>query len=300
MPVAPQPPVSIIIPVFNDAELLRRCLDALAHQTYPADCYEVIVVDNGSDEPITDYAGGPVRTILAHEQRPGSYAARNTGLSLAKGDIIGFTDADCIPSSDWIENGVKAVMQMQGCGLVGGSIEIFFRDSHRPTAVELYDRVFGFPQEHYIKHAGFAPTANLFMHRQVIDVVGPFNDRLKSGGDAEWGSRARAYGYELAYASNVVVRHPARRSLGELCRKARRVIGGHHGLNQSTNAIVASFSGIAGSCRILPGAFARVWFDDHIHGIGARGKVAAIVLLLFVVRNGERLRLLLGGEPLRK
>ena len=90
------PRVSIVIPVFNQAQDLGRCLAALERQTYPADRFEAIVVDNGSDEPI-----GPVTERFSFvraicEPAPGSYAARNRGIEASRGEVLAFTDADCL------------------------------------------------------------------------------------------------------------------------------------------------------------------------------------------------------------
>lgn len=96
----PYPFVSVVIPVFNDAERLEMCLRALEDQTYPADRYEVILVDNGSDASMEGLAAGFAGTRVAYEDRPGSYAARNKGVSLARGEVVAFTDSDCVPYRD--------------------------------------------------------------------------------------------------------------------------------------------------------------------------------------------------------
>ena len=106
--------VSVIIPVYNDSARVKICLEALEKQTYPQNLYEVIVVDNASDEypAIKDVVCQFSQAIAAYESRPGSYAARNKGISLAKGDIIAFTDADCIPAKNWIEKGVANLLSV--------------------------------------------------------------------------------------------------------------------------------------------------------------------------------------------
>lgn len=119
--------VSVIIPVFNDAERLKICLTALETQTYPQDCYEEIVVDNGSDESLENIVKQFPQAKLAYCNNPGSYAARNHGISLAKGEILAFTDSDCIPASDWLTMGVKRLVATANCGLVAGKIEIFLK-----------------------------------------------------------------------------------------------------------------------------------------------------------------------------
>src|SRR4051794_296822 len=91
-----KPFVSIIIPVYNDGERLRTCLTALSKQTYPAERFEVLVIDNGSKvSPGPIVADFPFAK-LSIETRPGSYCARNNGLALAKGEMFAFTDADCV------------------------------------------------------------------------------------------------------------------------------------------------------------------------------------------------------------
>ncbi|MBO1348747.1 MAG: glycosyltransferase family 2 protein [Hormoscilla sp. GUM202] len=107
--------VSVIIPVYNDAEPLRTCLECLENQTYPKESYEVIVVDNASQSDTASVVNEFSQAMITYEKKPGSYAARNKGISVAKGEIIAFTDADCIPAADWIEKGVeKEVAQYVG------------------------------------------------------------------------------------------------------------------------------------------------------------------------------------------
>ncbi len=221
--------VSVIIPVFNDAKRLKTCLAALENQTYPKNLYEVIVIDNGSDEDDQDIESVVSQfdqAVATCESRPGSYAARNKGISLAKGDVLAFTDSDCIPANNWIEKGVANLLLVPNCGLVAGRVEIFFQDPERPTAAELYDSVFAFPQKSYIENERFGVTANLFTFKSVMDQVGLFNDVVKSGGDGEWGRRVFTLGYRQIYADDTCVAHPGRYSFAQLYKKVSRVIKG--------------------------------------------------------------------------
>src|SRR5688572_1543548 len=131
--------VSVIIPVYNDRARLQTCLDALHRQTYPAERYEVIVVDNGSREPLDDLMQTYPRARLEHEAQPGSYAARNRGIACARGEILVFTDADCVPAAQWLDCGVRALSASPNCGYVGGRVEPFLHDPDAPTATELYE-----------------------------------------------------------------------------------------------------------------------------------------------------------------
>ena len=104
--------VSVIIPVYNDSERLKLCLEALENQTYSKDLYEVIVVDNASEEDIKSIVGQFSQAKYTYESQSGSYVARNKGISIARGEILAFTDSDCIPASDWIEKGVANLFKL--------------------------------------------------------------------------------------------------------------------------------------------------------------------------------------------
>ena len=124
----PSPFVSVIVPVYNDAQRIWKCIESLLQQTYPRQKYEVIIIDNGStDETRTVIQKYPVK-LLIEDKIQNSYAARNKGIKNACGEVIAFTDADCIPDSDWIEKGVTNLLRTPNCGLVGGEIKLFLEN----------------------------------------------------------------------------------------------------------------------------------------------------------------------------
>lgn len=225
------PLVSVIIPVFNEGPRLRSCLNALAGQTYPKHLYEVIVVDNGSDEPPSWVRDEYPRVMLVEESTPGSYAARNRGIALAKGDVFAFTDGDCIPDMHWLVYGVQELIREPAIGLIGGHIEFFFQNPEHPTIAELYDSIMYLNQRAAVERTGFAATANMFTSRKVFQQVGVFDPAVKSGGDREWGQRVLSTGLRLVYAEHAVVRHPARDTFEKISRRNIRVLGGHHELH---------------------------------------------------------------------
>ncbi|MFP4643769.1 MAG: glycosyltransferase family 2 protein [Spirochaetales bacterium] len=212
--------VSVIVPTYRDWERLRRCLDALERQTYPKDRFEVVVVNNDPDGSVPDLPNSSNVRMLT-EPRPGSYAARNTAIHNARGEVLAFTDSDCIPDKDWLANGA-AWLEM-GHRRVAGHIELFFSGRKR-TIAEAYERATAFNQR-AMAARGSARTANMIALRSVFDAVGLFNEKLFSGGDTEWGLRAAAEGIGIVYARDAVVFHPARATLGSLFAKARRLSG---------------------------------------------------------------------------
>jgi glycosyltransferase involved in cell wall biosynthesis len=224
--------VSVIIPVLNNIEGLHQTLSALERQTYPTQLYEVIVVDNGSKQDLATLISQFHQSKLTYEQRPGSYMARNQGISLAQGEILAFTDSDCIPDADWLVNGVAQLLAHHNCGLVAGQINFFYQNPLQPTTVELYDSATFLNQKKYIEQYQYGATANMFTWKNVLAKVGNFNCDLKSGGDKEWGQRVARHGYDLVYSADTCVAHPARYSWEEITQKIARTRTGGYEVDQ--------------------------------------------------------------------
>jgi glycosyltransferase involved in cell wall biosynthesis len=229
------PFISVIIPVYNDTERLRTCLAALAEQTLAADRFEVIVVDNGSSEPPRSAVESFAFGRFAEEAKPGSYAARNRGLELARGEVLAFTDSDCIPDRNWLDAAVGALEANPACGFVGGRVDVRPAAPANPTSVELYDVVFGLRQELNINRYHHAATANMITRRQMMERCGRFDEAVMSGGDLEWGQRVTAAGFPGVYCDAACVGHPARRQLSQLVRQARRHAGGRFDRHRARN-----------------------------------------------------------------
>lgn len=227
--------ISVVIPTYNSNTTLALCLDALAEQDYPASDFEVIVVDNASDPPVRIMRQFDFPLQVVVETRPGSYAARNRGIALARGDLIAFTDADCQPDSGWLYAAAEYMRDHPATDIVGGRIDLTFETPEAPTLVELYDVVTeAFPQRKYIENSHFAVTANLVVRQTVFEEVGPFDASLRSGGDGQWTRQAYDKGCVLEYCDAAVVRHPARSSISEIARQRRRITGGHTALNRNS------------------------------------------------------------------
>jgi glycosyltransferase involved in cell wall biosynthesis len=219
------PFVSVVVPVRDGLDALRGCVQALLDQEYPADDYEIIVVDNGSATTPAAVLPADPRVVLLAEPVAGSYRARNTGIAAARGSILAFTDADCEPAADWLQAAVDHLVQHPSTDMIGGRVGITFRQGTPQSPPEWFELVEGFPQARYIA-TGFAVTANLITRRSVIDRVGRFDPALLSGGDAEWGRRVRAAGGAQRYLPEVVVWHPARSTWAELRHKTTRTTNG--------------------------------------------------------------------------
>lgn len=217
-----RPLVDVVIPVFGDADRLQHCLAALASQTLAQESFVVWVVDNHQD-PCIELGPQPFRVNLRHCAVPGSYAARNSVLSELRADWVAFTDADCLPAADWLEQGLDAVRASNG--LVAGAIRILPSVADKPSVADRIELAFGMRQDHYVRRGGFGITANLWVARALFAMVGPFDSARKSGADREFCLRARAGGIAVRYSADCLVMHPARSEV-ELFQKARRLMGG--------------------------------------------------------------------------
>lgn len=212
------PFVSVIVPVYNDPDGIRNCLEALRSQTYPDDQFEVLVVDNGSTDDTREVIGVFDVELLIEDEIQGSYAARNRGIRNAQGEVLAFTDADCTPDPEWIEAGVE-VLEGKVADLVGGQVR--FELSAERTAAERFDASVNMRNDMSVKD-GVAKTANLFVRRQVVEEIGVFPESLISGGDVYWTRSTTDAGFELKYAENAIVDHRARK-FTELLKKHFRV-----------------------------------------------------------------------------
>ncbi|MEL6159945.1 MAG: glycosyltransferase family A protein [Cyanobacteria bacterium J06623_5] len=295
--------VSVIVPVFNDAKRLRICLEALEGQTYDAACYEVIVVDNGSDEgeEIAGVVRGFSQAVYAYEPRPGSYIARNTGIEMARGPVLAFTDADCIPAPDWIEIGTGHLARTPDCGLVAGRIELFFK-REEGNAIELYENLTAFSQQQWLTEAHCAATANVFTFKSIVERVGLFNESLFSSGDFEWSERVFLAGYQQVYADDAWVAHPARHTLRQLYKRTVRIAGGVFNRCIQSEPSVWRRNWLFGRMLLEaltpPVNFAINNFRDaRLKGAGQKLSVSGVLLWVRYVSAFEMVRLRLGGTP---
>jgi len=220
------PVVGVVIPVYNDWDRLQGCLAALAAQTYPADRFQVRVVNNGSaDWPA--HPRFPLSVAVLDQPQPGSYAARNlAALDWGAVQVLAFTDADCRPEPEWLEQGVRTLLAAgEPWPLLAGRIRLDAARPLQPTPAEQLDQILGFDQARTVRRAGYGVTANLFVAQPLFQALGGFHEQTRSGGDREFCRRACAAGAALAYAAAAVVSHPARDWPG-LLEKQRRIVGG--------------------------------------------------------------------------
>lgn len=211
------PFVSVIIPTFRCWSDTLLCVAALEKQSYPNNLFEIIVVNNDPKDPFPE----ALRNVIClDEAKAGSYAARNRGISVARGEILAFTDSDCVPVTEWLSQAVQ-LMTDSNADRIAGKINLSFSGT-KLSATDAYQKALSFNQEK-MAAKGLSVTANMISKRKVFEITGNFNDQLLSGGDWEWNRRASRAGFSMAYGKSVTIHHPARASWRELLKKSLRV-----------------------------------------------------------------------------
>lgn len=193
------------MPARNAERTLPACLRALQDQTIAPDEYEIIVVDDGS----TDATAVVARTMgacVASQAHQGPAAARNLGVSLAQGELIMFTDADCAPAHDWLEQmsaplqdetitGVKGAYATRQTAIVARLVQLEF--------AERYARL----SKH--RYVDFFDTHALALRQSALQAAGPFDTFFPAANneDVDLAYRLAARGYRLVFNPNARVYH---------------------------------------------------------------------------------------------
>lgn len=195
------PFVSVVVPTYNRANLLRKLLDSLKAQTYPSNRFEVIVVDDGStdetEQVVREFAQTvPFTVRYLRQSRKGPAAARNLGIQHSKGEIIAFVDSDVTVTNEWITNAVR-----------------YFKDN-RVDGVEGRTETVGmetpFAHKASNRRGGQFLTCNIFYSKSVLQKVGGFDESFRSphreDSDLAW--RVLDAGGRIVFAPDVIAFHP--------------------------------------------------------------------------------------------
>jgi GT2 family glycosyltransferase len=286
------PRISVVVPHFDDLANLDKCLSALERQTIPADQFEIVVADNNSTcgrGPVERTIAGRAQLVTVSER--GAGPARNGGASAARGEILAFTDSDCVPSPEWLAEGTAALADYD---FVGGRVTVSVADEGNVTPTEAFEKVFAFDFERYIKRKGFTGSGNLFVPRAIFNAVGGFGTGVSE--DVDWSRRAITKGYRLGYAPAAIVSHPARRNWNELRRKWERINRESFALEQ--RAPGGRLRWLARTMLLPASALAhtpRVLRSPRLSNSRERAGALAVLFLCRAWRFGDALKLSVQG-----
>lgn len=218
--------VSVIIPTHNRPLQLRACLAALAGSSYPADRFEVVVVDDGGSARlggIIDALPTGPRVTLIQQEQAGPAAARNRGAAAAHGELLVFTDDDCLPEPGWLATLVRHAEARPG-HLIGG-VTLNALDGNPFSAASqhlvsyLYD--YSTAQAGNPEWSGFFTSNNLAVPIEGFERIGGFDAAfpLAAGEDRDFCDRWAHAGLPMAFAPDARILHAHRLALRSFCRQ---------------------------------------------------------------------------------
>ncbi len=196
---------SVIIPARNASATIARCLDALHAQDLPSRQLEIIVIDDGSADDTAAIARSRNVRVIDGGGR-GAAAARNAGAAIASGDILLFTDSDCIPHATW----AREMLSRFADPSVGGVKGVYDTRQRELTARFVqaeyewkYERMSRFETIDFIDTYSAAFRTGVFHSAGGFDASFP----AASVEDQELSFRLHARGVKMVFARNAVVTH---------------------------------------------------------------------------------------------
>ena len=223
--IAPEtwPGVSIIIPTYNRARQLERCLAALLNLEYPAECLEIIVVDDASSDA-TDAvlerfgrecdAKGIALHVVRLSRQQGVASARNSGAEQARMEVLAFIDSDCVATPGWLKELVP-IFADPATGAAGGMIRAYERHSTLGKYEDACSSLFMGVRPQRVRLEGpltYLPTANFLVRRRAWQDVGGFAP-LTFGEDVDFCRRLLLNGSAIRYEPRGIVLHDYRTTL---------------------------------------------------------------------------------------
>ena len=208
--------LSVIVCTCNRSEKLRQALRSLEAMAVPAaSSWELLVVDNNSSDntravalEFAQHSGLALRYIF--EPQAGLCRARNRGVREARGEILAFTDDDCVADHNWIKTIWEEFVNDPELAMLGGSF-FNYSSSDRPIRNRVFKECMPFTSA---KHAfKMIAGGNMAFRREVFDSIGQFDpyldvgSKFKSAGDSDFVYRAFKAGYKIVHAPNVVIHH---------------------------------------------------------------------------------------------
>jgi hypothetical protein len=190
------PLVSFLIPVRNAAHRLDRCLASIRATESPADCIEIIVIDNGSSDESVEVARKWRATVLERPRLPLG-ALRNAGASAASGGVLAFVDADHEITPSWVRWAVEG-MRDPTVGAVGSLCDSPPDGTWVQRAYDLLRR-----RPEGVREVEWLGSGNMAVRRRAFDAADGFDVRLQTCEDIDLCRRIRSRGYRILHDSRL-------------------------------------------------------------------------------------------------
>ncbi len=226
--MTPLPFISIIIPAKNEEKLIRGCITSLNQLVYPKEKIEIIIVDGLSTDNTLGVAREMGATVISNAKQTVS-PGRNIGFEKARGDLIAFTDADCVVDIHWLSNSIKYFEKDKTVACVGGPNLTPSDESDFGKAVGfVFDQpVFAAGSIHArdlneVKEVSSIPGCNAIYRQSILSKVMPLDESMLTGDDTLLNRKILDLGCRLLYTPDVKVFHYRRPTPGKLWRQFYR------------------------------------------------------------------------------
>jgi cellulose synthase/poly-beta-1,6-N-acetylglucosamine synthase-like glycosyltransferase len=223
---SPLPFVSVVAPALNCAEDVHGFAEAMRQQDYPADRFEMIVVDNGSSDNTLERARAAGMIALQRKEK-GRARALNTGVKAARGEIILTTDLSCRAVPHWIRAVVETFSNHPKAGCVAGEIKLLRKTGG--TVIDFQDRNDYMSPMLALNRTNlpfmpFADGANASFRKCVFDEIGGFEESFLKAADVEMCYRMFVLTeYSLVFNRSAIMWEPGEPSLRALLHQRFRM-----------------------------------------------------------------------------
>lgn len=211
------PKVSIVLPVYNSSKELPAALFELDKQSYKD--REIIIIDDGSSDDTWDAArilcAGRGDITLERTEHRGPAHARNVGVQLARGDIVFFSEADCVYDESYLEKAVDSLESENAAAVCLTGAPLVTRSTMATNCIEIENRL----QHRLLEQKKMEPFYAWVYRRDVLLKLGGFDDRLFQAEDRDLFKRLKDAKYSVAWVPGVNWRHIRDQTTLELAQK---------------------------------------------------------------------------------
>lgn len=241
---------TVVIPAYNSEETIEYCLSSLKEQDA-----EIIVVDDSSTDNTVKICEKYNVKIISVKSKSAA-KARNIGVENSKGDIILFTDSDCIPDKNWVSVAKKCFEKLKTAEIIGGSIEFKKDTIFQKTYAKMYEIM---DRKNFRNNSILLPTMNLAVRKEVFSKI-YFDPSLPSAlcEDVDFLYNAKKKNIEIRYCEKMTIKHLNPYSIKQFIKQEIRHGKGRALLMSKHNELISEHTSVNSYNELLKNIFLEV------------------------------------------